>query len=81
VCAIGPLLEKEERKQALRGIDLAVAARAALGDSHVTRYEFRTRNDQPGCDWHPGLLTQERMYEELRALLDPRALPVAGSAV
>lgn len=65
LCTIGPMLLDADLERAEAGIAKAVSLRHAAGDQRVQFHRMRTRNLQPGCDWHPGLETHRRMAEEI----------------
>ena len=69
LCTVGPLLSGSDLDRARTGISAAVQSRNEAGDDAVLAYEMTTGNENPGCDWHPGLATHEAMAEELSKVL------------
>ncbi len=69
LCTIGPMLGGPDAERAIAGIDHAVQARRAAGDSKVERFELTTPNAAPGCDWHPSVATHQKMAAELVSAL------------
>ena len=77
VCALSPLLSDQwppgahVRSLARAGIQAAIEAAKARGDSRVFYVEHREATDAEGwgCDWHPSRVTQARMAGELGASL------------
>jgi lysophospholipase L1-like esterase len=65
LCTIGPMLGGEDLEKAARAIGHAVEVRKGQGDLRVKSYVLTTRNDNPGCDYHPGIATHRAMAEEL----------------
>ncbi|HEY5959907.1 MAG TPA: SGNH/GDSL hydrolase family protein, partial [Polyangiaceae bacterium] len=65
LCTIGPMLGPADRERAEAGIAAAVAERNSAGDRRIEMFRMRTQNDKPGCDWHPGLTTHQRIAAEL----------------
>lgn len=65
VCTVGPLLSGNDLKVAETNIQTAVNHRRAAGDQLVTFHAMRVPNQNPGCDWHPGLATHAAMAREL----------------
>jgi lysophospholipase L1-like esterase len=72
LCTIGPMLGGEDLEKAARAIARAVEMRKHQGDERIDRHVLTTRNDNPGCDYHPGLGTHRAMAEELKVELDRR---------
>ncbi len=62
---IGPMLGGADLERAERYIRKAVDNRVKSGDSRVVYHKLRTRNIDPGCNWHPGLKTHQQMAAEL----------------
>ena len=69
VCTIGPLLGDEDLKKAQANIEQAVTRRHNAGDPRVASHAMQTTNEHPGCDWHPGLVTHQKMAHELAGVL------------
>jgi len=69
VCTLGPLLSGTDLVQARQGISNAVQTLSAAGDSRTLVYEMQAGNPNPGCDWHPSLLTHAAMAAELTVVL------------
>ena len=67
LCTIGPMLGGADLERAEAAIALAVERRRSAGDARVATHRMTTRNERPGCDWHPGLETHRRMATELAA--------------
>jgi lysophospholipase L1-like esterase len=65
LCTVGPMLDGLDLERAEAGIATAVRQRRSAGDSRVSAHRMTTRNESPGCDWHPGIATHRRMAEEL----------------
>lgn len=65
LCTVGPLLSGRDRKRAEAAIASAVGTRKAAGDPRVLFHSMKTQNEAPGCDYHPGIATHQRMAEEL----------------
>lgn len=65
LCTVGPLLSGGDLQVAETNIRLAVDQRKAVGDRLVTFHALRVPNQNPGCDWHPGLATHAAMAREL----------------
>ena len=74
LCTVGPLLNGEDLLLARTGIAGAVQAFTAAGGSNIAVWEMNVANQNPGCDYHPGLETHRAMASdltnELRAALD-----------
>jgi hypothetical protein len=68
---VGPLLSGADLDAARNGIQSAVATRQGAGDDAVEVWEMSISNDDPGCDYHPGLATHEAMAD---ALMDELSL-------
>lgn len=65
LCTIGPMLGGQDLERAEVGIESAVEQRRTAGDARMTVHRMKTRNENPGCDWHPSLATHRRMADEL----------------
>jgi len=65
LCTVGPMLAGHDLERAETAIAEAVRRRRSAGDSRVTAHRMTARNDDPGCDWHPGTATHRRMADEL----------------
>lgn len=65
LCTVGPLLAGSDLETARRNIATVVARRTKGGDTKLVAYEMSTTNTNPGCDWHPGLATHQKMADEL----------------
>ncbi|MGC4065949.1 MAG: SGNH/GDSL hydrolase family protein [Polyangiaceae bacterium] len=74
LCTIGPMLGGEDLDKAARAIARAVTARKSEGDMRLESHVLTTRNDNPGCDYHPGIETHRAMAEELKRELDKHLL-------
>lgn len=72
LCTVGPLLGGADLDAARSGITEAVAARNGAGDERVHAWELTVPNDDPGCDYHPGLATHQAMADALAAELRAR---------
>ncbi len=72
LCTVGPLLEGADLDAARMGIEAAVAVRKSAGDARVESWQMNIANDNPGCDYHPGLATHEAMGAALVAELRTR---------
>lgn len=74
LCTVGPLLNGADLAAARTGIDAAVDARTAAGDTRLASWEMNIGNDNPGCDYHPSVATHQAMadalVEQLRVHLD-----------
>jgi lysophospholipase L1-like esterase len=72
-CALSPLLSDQwppgenARSTARAGIEKAIDALKARGDSRVFLVEHALETDAEGwgCDWHPSRVAQKRMADEL----------------
>ncbi len=66
LCTLGPG-SGAEHTTPFGYITNAVQARVAQGDAKVTTFELPPTNssDGYGCDWHPSLLTHQRMADAL----------------
>lgn len=62
---VGPLLGGSDLDAARSAISSAVDTRKAAGDAAVEVWEMNISNDDPGCDYHPGLATHEAMADAL----------------
>jgi hypothetical protein len=65
LCTVGPMLSGPDLDQAESNIETAVKQRNLAGDKRVAAYRMKTQNENPGCDWHPGVATHQRMAVEL----------------
>lgn len=65
LCTIGPMLGGDKLAKAQRAITKAVEVMKAKGESSIVAYHLKTDNQNPGCDWHPGLATHRQMADEL----------------
>ena len=65
LATVGPLLNDADLDAARTGIESAVGARQAAGDSLVASWRMNIANDNPGCDYHPGLATHQAMADAL----------------
>lgn len=65
LCTVGPMLGGEDLAKAERAIAKAVEKLKSQGDAKVIVHQMKTDNQNPGCDWHPGLATHQRMADEL----------------
>jgi lysophospholipase L1-like esterase len=65
LCTIGPMLAGRDLELAESSIGTAVERRNAVGDKRAEAYRLQTRNENPGCDWHPGIATHQRVALEL----------------
>src|SRR5690606_7731970 len=72
LCTVGPLLNGSDLQAARAGIADAVATRQGAGDERVDAWEMNISNDDPGCDYHPGLETHQRMADALVSELSAR---------
>jgi lysophospholipase L1-like esterase len=72
LCTVGPLLGGTDLDAARAGIAAAVAARTSAGDAQLGVWEMNISNDDPGCDYHPGLATHEAMGNALVTELKTR---------
>jgi lysophospholipase L1-like esterase len=72
LCTVGPLLGGADLDAARLGIADAVAARQGEGDELVEVWEMNVGNDDPGCDYHPGLETHQAMADALVTELQER---------
>jgi lysophospholipase L1-like esterase len=62
---VGPLLSGADLDAARSGIQAAVATQKSAGDEAVEVWEMNIPNDNPGCDYHPGLATHQAMADAL----------------
>ncbi len=62
---VGPMLQAADLALARQAIERAVERRHKAGDTRVGSYLLRTRNEAPGCDWHPSVKTHQAMADEL----------------
>lgn len=69
ICTLGPLLLGTDLEKAEANIAAAVQKRKAAGDTGVLFQPLRVANVEPGCDWHPGLLTHRLMAEALEPVM------------
>jgi lysophospholipase L1-like esterase len=69
LCTIGPMLAGPDLEKAEATIVEAVAQRQAAGDKRLLYHRLKTENQDPGCDWHPGLATHQRIADELASPL------------
>jgi lysophospholipase L1-like esterase len=69
LCTVGPMLTGPDLESARQGIESAVAERRAAGDENVATWTMEIANISPGCDYHPGVATHQRMAEALAAQL------------
>jgi lysophospholipase L1-like esterase len=65
LCTIGPMLGGSDLERAQAAIAAAVKHRRAAGDARVAAHRMTTGNENPGCDWHPGIATHRRIAAEL----------------
>jgi hypothetical protein len=65
LCTIGPMLGGSDLERAESAIASAVAKRSAAGDRRVAFHRMVTANEDPGCDWHPGMAIHRRIAAEL----------------
>jgi lysophospholipase L1-like esterase len=65
LCTVGPMLGGQDLARAEASISNAIQQRRASGDQRVIAHRMKTKNENPGCDWHPSIATHQRMAEEL----------------
>lgn len=70
VATVGPMLQGKDRERASKAIARAVSLRGAAGDERVHFHAMETKNENPGCDYHPGLSTHRAMADELFGVLE-----------
>ncbi len=71
LATVGPLLGGQDLVLARKNIQAVVDRLVESGDPKVASYAMQTTNENPGCDYHPGLSTHEQMATELEAQLRP----------
>jgi lysophospholipase L1-like esterase len=73
LCTVGNLLNGADLVAARAGIAAAVATFEAAGGTQIGVWEMNVPNTNPGCDFHPSLVTHQAMAAvletELRAIL------------
>jgi lysophospholipase L1-like esterase len=72
LCTIGPMLTDTELPGARANVKEAVNVRVTAGDHQIEAYDLQAVNDNPGCDWHPGIATHQAMADELTTELKAR---------
>jgi hypothetical protein len=72
LCTVGPLLGGADLTTARLYIADAVAQRVAAGDTKVKTFELAPTdpNDGYGCDYHPSLVTHQKMADVLSSVLE-----------
>lgn len=65
LCTVGPLLNGTDLAAARAGIAAAVASFEAGGGTNIRAWEMNVPNNNPGCDYHPGLQTHQAMASAL----------------
>lgn len=72
LCTVGPLLNGADLTTARAEITAAVEQRVSAGDTRVQSFELAPQdaNDGLGCDYHPSLITHEKMADVLTSKLE-----------
>ena len=72
LCTVGPLLSGSDLATARSYIDAVVSSVSAAGDSRIMAFELDETDeaDGYGCDWHPSLITHEKMAAQLTGVLE-----------
>lgn len=65
LATVGPLLAGADLAKARKNIAAAIGKRANAGDERIAAFALDVENADPGCDFHPGLMTHQKMAKEI----------------